>query len=254
MARYFLKLAYRGTAYHGWQIQENALTIQAVFNEKISLLTGETVNVTGCGRTDTGVHARQFFLHFDLQKGLPFSENDFVFKLNRFLPADIAVYGVWKVPSDAHARFDAVSRTYRYYIALHKDPFQYDLSMPLPGKLNIEAMQQASGYLPDYQDFTSFSKLHTQTKTNICHIQEAFWKQENGLLIFTLTADRFLRNMVRAIVGTLLEIGLGKMPPEEIRTIIEAKNRSVAGYSVPAKGLFLETIRYPENLEKLFNY
>ena len=252
MPRYFLKLAYRGTAYHGWQVQENAHTVQAEMNEKISVLCGETVNVVGCGRTDAGVHAREFYLHFDLGKELPLSGKDFVFKLNRFLPEDIAVYGAWKVPPQAHARFDAVSRTYRYYISLQKDPFARELSLSYTGSLDVKAMQQAVGYLMDYEDFTSFSKLHTQTATNRCRISEAKWKQTGNQLVFTITADRFLRNMVRAIVGTLLEIGKGKLKPEAIKTIIEAKDRAKAGFSAPAQGLFLEEVRYLAEMEKIF--
>ena len=248
MPRYFLQLAYRGTAYHGRQVQENAHTVQAEMNEKITLLCGEKVNVVGCGRTDTGVHARQFYLHFDLEKELPFSGKDFVFKLNRFLPEDIAVYGVWPVPAQAHARFDAVGRTYRYYILTEKDPFARELALFYTGKPDVEAMQRAANYLIGQQDFTSFSKLHTQTATNLCKITEARWRKEGNLLIFTLTADRFLRNMVRAIVGTLLEIGRGKRKPEEMQTIIEAKDRRKAGYSVPAQGLFLEKVEYPEEI------
>ena len=253
MPRYFLKLAYRGTAYHGWQIQDNAHTVQAEMNEKISVLCGETVNVVGCGRTDTGVHARNFYLHFDLKKSLAFEPEDFVFKLNRFLPEDIAVYGVWEVPPETHARFDAVSRTYRYYISLQKDPFARELAMSYTGKLDVAAMQQASRYLLDYEDFTSFSKLHTQTITNLCRISEAGWKQQGKKLVFTITADRFLRNMVRAVVGTLLEIGRGRMKPEEMKTIIEAKDRIKAGFSAPAQGLFLEEVKYPFELKSVIS-
>ncbi len=245
MSRYFLKLAYRGTAYHGWQIQKNAHTVQAEINEKINMLCDEPVNVVGCGRTDTGVHARNFFLHFDLQKPLAFTPQDFVFRLNRFLPEDIAVYGVWEVPKERHARFDAINRTYRYYISTQKDPFVQDTALIFTGKLNVDAMQLAAGYLMDYEDFTSFSKLHTQTATNHCLLTEARWEQTGNQLVFSITADRFLRNMVRAIVGTLLEIGKGKLKPEDMKTIIEAKDRSKAGYSVPAQGLFLEEVRYP---------
>ncbi len=251
MSRYFLKLAYRGTAYHGWQVQENAHTVQAEMNEKISTLCGEKVNVVGCGRTDAGVHAREFYLHFDLTNALPFTVEDFVLRLNRFLPEDIAVYGVWKVPPETHVRFDAISRTYRYYISRQKDPFVQDTALTFTGRLDMEAMQQAVKYLEDYDDFTSFSKLHTQTVTNICHISEVFLKPDNEMLVFTITANRFLRNMVRALVGTLLEMGRGRMTPEDIKKIIEAKDRQVAGYSVSAKGLFLEKIRYPEELERL---
>ncbi len=245
MPRYFLKLTYRGTAYHGWQIQENAHTVQAEMNEKISVLCGEPVDVTGCGRTDTGVHARNFYLHFDLQQPLTFTPQDFVFRLNRFLPEDIAVYGAWEVPPERHARFDAISRTYCYYISRQKDPFVQDTALIFTGNLDVDAMQQTAGYLLDYEDFTSFSKLHTQTTTNLCRLAEARWEQREQMLIFTITANRFLRNMVRAIVGTLLEIGKGKLKPEDMKTIIEAEDRCKAGYSAPAKGLFLEEVRYP---------
>lgn len=245
MTRYFLKLAYRGTAYHGWQIQDNAHTVQAELNEKISTLLGASINVVGCGRTDTGVHAREFYAHFEVQEPLGWKPEDFVFKLNRFLPHDIAVYLLKPVPNDLHARFSATSRTYRYFIAREKDPFRRDLSMEFTGPLQIEAMQQAASYLKHYTDFTSFSKLHTQTATNNCKVQEAFWSDEPPYLIFTITADRFLRNMVRAIVGTLLEIGKGKMSPGDMKEVIEARNRGRAGFSVPAQGLFLEHVRYP---------
>jgi tRNA pseudouridine38-40 synthase len=253
MSRYFLKLTYRGTAFHGWQIQENAHTVQAEMNEKISTLCEETVNVTGCGRTDTGVHARNFFLHFDLHQPLAFTPQDFVFRLNRFLPEDIAVLGVWEVPPETHARFDAISRTYRYYISRQKDPFVQDTAMAFMGRLDVVAMQQAAGYLLEYDDFTSFSKLHTQTTTNFCRLAEAQWEQTENQLIFTITSDRFLRNMVRAIVGTLLEVGKGKLKPEEMKSIIEAKDRSKAGFSAPAQGLFLEEVRYPFELGMMSN-
>jgi tRNA pseudouridine38-40 synthase len=253
MARYFLKLAYRGTAYHGWQVQQNAHTVQAEMNEKISLLCDEDVHVVGCGRTDSGVHAREFYLHFDLENTLPFDDKNFVFKLNRFLPKDIVVYGVWPVSARLHARFDAVSRRYRYYILTEKDPFLADMAMPYTRALSRKAMQQASEFLLGQQDFTSFSKLHTQTASNICHITEAYWKQTGNQLVFTITADRFLRNMVRAIVGTLLEVGRGKIKPDAIKEIIEAKDRSAAGFSVPAQGLFLEAVCYPSEWEALFS-
>jgi len=245
MIRYFLKLAYRGTAYHGWQVQENAHTVQAEINEKLSTLLGEPVNVVGCGRTDTGVHAREFYAHFEVAQPIRWKVKDFVFKLNRFLPHDIAVYFLKEGPNDLHARFSATSRTYRYYISQRKDPFSRDLSMEYTGHLNMEAMQEAASYLKNYTDFTSFSKLHTQTATNNCKIQEAFWATEGSYLVFTITADRFLRNMVRAIVGTLLEIGKGKMKATDIKTVIEARDRSRAGFSVPAQGLFLEQVNYP---------
>ncbi|MBN2615002.1 MAG: tRNA pseudouridine(38-40) synthase TruA [Bacteroidales bacterium] len=249
MQRYFVHLAYNGTAYHGWQIQPNAVTVQEVLNEKISLLTGEKVNLVGCGRTDTGVHARMFFAHFDLEKPLQIKPEEFVHKLNGFHLKDIAVYHLWPVPEDYHSRFSAVSRTYKYYISRVRDPFGRDQSWEYTGTLDVAAMQKAAEYLFDFTDFTSFSKLHTQTATNSCTISEARWEQNENQLVFTITANRFLRNMVRAIVGTLVEIGQGKLSPEEMNRIILSKDRGEAGFSVPANGLFLERITYPFALE-----
>lgn len=249
MVRYFLKLAYRGTNYHGWQIQENARTVQEELNQKIGLMTGETVNLVGCGRTDTGVHAREFYAHFELINPLSFQEKDFVVRLNSFLSRDIVVFDLFPVPEDYHARFSAIERTYKYYISRIKDPFERNFCLEYNAPLNIDAMKEATGYLFNFTDFTSFSKLHTQTVTNDCHIKKAFWELYDEKLVFTITADRFLRNMVRAIVGTLLEVGKGKMNPQEIEDVIMAKDRAKAGYSVPAKGLFLEKVEYPFSLD-----
>ncbi len=245
MKRYFIKLAYDGTGFHGWQIQQNAHTVQAELEQKIGLMLKQPIAITGCGRTDTGVHASEYYAHFEVDD-LRFAEKDFVFKLNRFLPNDIAVYDAFEVDTDMHARFSALSRTYKYYINQIKDPFTRQFSYYFNGALDIERMNTAAKLLLQFNDFTSFSKLHTQTATNLCSISEAAWKYfEPGKLVFTITADRFLRNMVRAIVGTLLEIGRGKMPPEAIADIIEAKNRSKACFSVSAKGLFLSEVKYP---------
>lgn len=244
MKRYFIRLAYNGGNYHGWQIQENAHTVQAELNEKLSLILGEQINVVGCGRTDTGVHAKAFYAHFE-SESVKNSLVDLRYKLDRFLPFDIVVFDVFEVASDMHARFSAINRTYRYYINQVKNPFLNGQSFFYHGPLDVENMKTASSYLFDYEDFTSFSKLHTQTNTNNCKIQLANWGSNNDQLIFTITADRFLRNMVRAIVGSLLEIGKGKLEPDDLKTIIEARDRSKAGYSVPAEGLFLEEITYP---------
>ena len=249
MVRYFLKLAYRGTNFHGWQAQENAHTVQEELNRKIGLMAGEAVNLVGCGRTDTGVHAREFYAHFELNDPLQIQEKDFVVKLNGFLSRDIVVFGLFSVPGDYHARFSVTQRTYRYYISRRKDPFERSFCLEYTAPLDIEAMQKAAGYLLKFTDFTSFSKLHTQTKTNDCNIKEAFWEVQGNMLIFTITADRFLRNMVRAVVGTLLEVGKEKMKPGEIENVIHAKDRGKAGYSVPAKGLFLEKVEYPFSLD-----
>jgi len=205
------------------------------------------MNVVGCGRTDTGVHAREFFAHFEVNE-LNLDMVDLRYKLDRFLPMDIAIHDVFAVAPDNHARFRAFSRTYRYYINHVKDPFREGLSYYYHGSLDIDKMNEATIYLLDYKDFTSFSKLHTQTNTNNCKVTEAIWEESSDGLIFTIKADRFLRNMVRAVVGTLLEIGKGKLEPEDMKSIIEARDRSRAGFSVPAEGLFLENVEY--NFEK----
>lgn len=247
--RYFMHLAYKGTGFHGWQLQDNAPTVQEFINTGLqNLLKGE-INVTGCGRTDTGVHARNFYAHFDFEEVLTKEECiDLCFKLNRFLPREITILKIFPVRENAHARFDALSRTYKYYINRRKDPFLDDYSFYLFGDLDVELMNKAALEMMTYNNFTSFSKLHTQTKTNDCRIMEARWEEEGHKLIFTIKADRFLRNMVRAIVGTLLEVGQHKISIEDFKNIIEKKNRSDAGYSVPAKGLFLEEVQYPDEI------
>ena len=250
MHRYFIKLAYNGANYHGWQMQDNARTVQQELNEKISLMLNHKVNLVGCGRTDTGVHAREFYAHFDLPDEFGEIDDTLAFRLNAFLPPDIVVYHIFQVPQEFHARFDAKSRTYRYYISRRKDPFRTAISYTYHAPLNLEKMKEAAEILFSYDDFTSFSKLHTQTKTNICRIMEAKWEEKGQLFVFTIKADRFLRNMVRAIVGTCLEIGKGKLAVEDMQRIIEAKDRSQAGFSVPPQGLFLEKIEYdfPEGI------
>ena len=243
MHRYFIKLAYNGTNYHGWQLQNNAHTVQAEITEKLSLLLREDISIVGCGRTDTGVHARDFYAHFEVSE-LKFATRDLIHKLNSFLPADIAIFDIYQVKPDLHARFSAVSRTYKYFIALNKDPFAENTSYHYVGKLDVENMNKACLSLIKYTDFTSFSKLHTQTATNNCKIQLAHFEYISDKLVFTIVADRFLRNMVRAIVGTLLEIGKGKLLPSDIDGIILDKDRSRAGFSVPAHGLFLNNVEY----------
>lgn len=248
MRRYFIKLAYNGTNYHGWQMQDNAHSVQAEITGKLSLLLKEDVGIVGCGRTDTGVHAREFFAHFEVPE-LKFGKQDLVYKLNNFLPPDIAIHNIYEVPLDLHSRFSATSRTYKYHITLIKNPFSEKTSYYYNGTLDIDAMNSACSFLLDYTDFTSFSKLHTQTATNNCVIKYAQFERIGNELVFTITADRFLRNMVRAIVGTLIEIGKRKMEAGEINSIIEAKDRGRAGFSVPAQGLFLERVGY-ESLDK----
>ena len=245
MYRYFIKLDYNGSPFHGWQIQPNAVTVQEWINRALSNLLKEEINVVGCGRTDTGVHARNFYAHFD-SKHVNISDNEnLIFKLNRFLPKEIFIHEITKMHSDAHCRFDAIERTYKYYITLQKDPFNFLYSSYLYGDIDIEKMNSASAKLFDYTDFTSFSKVDTDTKTNNCVIKKAEWKKSGNMLIFTISADRFLRNMVRAIVGTLLEVGKGKISVDDFCKIIETKDRSKAGVSAPANALFLEDVKYP---------
>lgn len=243
MKRFFLHLAYNGTRYHGWQIQPDAVSVQEELEKCLGLKIGEKVSITGCGRTDTGVHARNFYAHFDTEKNISDCD-DFVNKLNIFLPIDIVVYKCWEVDSNLHARFDAKSRTYHYQITRIKNPFHTDDAYYYYGHLDIKSMQEAANALFDYTDFTSFSKLHTQVKTNNCKIMKASFFEKDDLLIFEIKADRFLRNMVRAVIGTLLEVGRGKMTLEQFREVIEKKNRCSAGTSMPAHALFLENVEY----------
>ncbi len=244
MHRYFLQLSYKGTNYHGWQIQPNAISVQEVMEDALSKILREKIAVVGAGRTDTGVHASFFILHFDVAKSIP--ENlDVVYKLNSFLPHDIAVQKIWKVSKELHARFSATSRTYHYCISRVKNPFETGISFKYLKPLNIEKMNEAAKILLKYEDFTSFSRLHTDVKTNNCKIMLAQWMEKEQQLVFVIKADRFLRNMVRAVVGTLLEVGKGKLSIGEFRDIIEKKDRGAAGASAPAEGLFLVGIEYP---------
>jgi tRNA pseudouridine38-40 synthase len=245
--RYFIKLSFNGTYYRGWQIQPNASTIQQVLNEDLSLLLGEDIRVTGCGRTDAGVHARKFYAHFDCSSAEPV-EPGFPFRINGKLPGDIAIHRVMPVIQKAHARFDAISRIYEYHISRIKDVFNRELTHYIYGELDYSSMQLAGEMLKDYTDFTSFSKVDTDTKTNECRIMEACWDINRDRLIFTIQADRFLRNMVRAIVGTMLDIGFGRIDMNDFRKIIENRNRADAGTSAPARGLFLTDVQYPPEI------
>ncbi|MDR1181820.1 MAG: tRNA pseudouridine(38-40) synthase TruA [Bacteroidales bacterium] len=248
--RYFFKLAYNGENYFGWQIQSRHVSLQETLTKAVSLLLKEDVTIVGAGRTDTGVHAKDFYAHFDTS--FIFTETnkpDFIYRLNSFLPHDIVVYDILNVDENAHARFDALSRTYRYYVTTRKNPFTKPFTHRLFYSPNVEQMNICCKKMMNYVDFTSFSKVHTHTYTNNCHITQALWmSDETDLLIFEITADRFLRNMVRAIVGTLLEAGRGRISVEDFCTIIEQKDRRKAGISVPANALFLEKIVYPENI------
>lgn len=242
--RYFLELAYQGTHYHGWQVQPNAITVQQVLNQALSTILQETINVVGCGRTDTGVHASHFVAHFDSRNCELEAWKNFVFKLNCLLPQDVAVHKLYAVSADANSRFDATSRTYQYFINTVKDPFRQAFAARMYFDFDVEAMNQASQLLLQHIDFTSFSKLHTDAFTNNCKVTQAFWEKKGSELVFTITADRFLRNMVRAIVGTLLEVGKGKLSTGAFNEIILAKDRGRAGISVPAQGLFLVKVGY----------
>ncbi|SDS07536.1 tRNA pseudouridine(38-40) synthase TruA [Winogradskyella sediminis] len=244
--RFFIELSYNGKAYHGWQNQPNAISVQEVLEKALSTLLNTDIAIMGAGRTDAGVHASQMFAHFDYDGD--FKSIDIVYKLNSFLPKDIAVADVFKVQSDIHARFHATERTYHYKISTSKNVFDYDFAYQVQLPIDVEAMNEACKILFKYKDFQCFSKSNTDVKTYNCDIKEAYWTKQNEQLIFTITADRFLRNMVRAIVGTMLNVGLGKMKPETLHAIIASKNRSEAGFSVPAHGLYLVKIAYPETI------
>jgi tRNA pseudouridine38-40 synthase len=246
--RYFIFISYKGTSYHGWQVQPNGITVQKILDEALTVILNEKVATTGAGRTDTGVHALVFCAHFDCNEGDLDTRKNLVHKLNRYLPKDISVNEIRKVRNDANARFSALSRTYKYYIARKKDPFYDGSSWYIHGDLDVKAMNSASGLLLKHTDFTSFSKLHTDVKTNNCRVYEASWDQSDSMLVFTIRADRFLRNMVRAIVGTMADIGMGKKTLQEFEAIIKAKDRCKAGKSAPAQGLFLTGIEYPEDI------
>jgi tRNA pseudouridine38-40 synthase len=240
--RYFIKLAYNGTNYHGWQVQPNASSVQETLNKALSVILNEEINIMGAGRTDTGVHAKEMFAHFDYT---PTLEIDSVLhKLNSYLPKDIVIYDIIPVHEYAHARFDAKKRTYNYYITSVKDVFSQEESWYYHQNLDVVLMNQAAKILLNHTDFQCFSKVNTDVNTFNCIISEAYWTQVNNQLIFTISADRFLRNMVRAIVGTLVNVGLHKITLSDFNSIIENKNRNEAGFSVPAQGLFLTKIEY----------
>ena len=282
--RYFIELSYDGTAYHGWQIQPNGVSVQETLQKALSMLLRQDVQVTGAGRTDAGVHAAMMVAHFDIEAPLPAppvgeraaspvascSQEDkesspprgelerglergldldnLVYRLNGVLPHDIAVHKIYPVADDLHARFSARARTYYYYVHTRKSPFLRDRSWRLVRTPDFAAMNSAAATLLEYEDFTSFSKVNTDTKTNICHVRAARWVQLSDYeWRFEITADRFLRNMVRAIVGTLMEVGRGSLSVDGFRRVIEQKNRSAAGDSVPARGLFLQNVEYDLN-------
>lgn len=244
--RYFLILDYNGTNFCGWQRQPGQDTIQERIERALSTLLKTEIEIVGAGRTDTGVHARNYVAHFDSDTDNLHTDTDFLYRLNCILPFDICIQRIARVHPDAHARFDATRRTYKYYVTTRKDVFGYQFAERVRN-LNIDAMNAAAAKLLKYTDFTSFSKLNTDVKTNNCTIYDAHWDSADGEMLFTITANRFLRNMVRAIVGTLFDVGYGKLSTDDFCRIIEAKDRGQAGTSAPAKALFLEKIEYPYN-------
>lgn len=241
--RYFIEFSYNGSAYFGYQIQPYQISVQEELENALSTILREAIKTTGAGRTDTGVHAKKMFAHFETEKNL---DENLVRKLNSFLSENIAIKTIFKVADDMHARFSATYRTYEYYISLDKNPFSKDSSWQYwrQKPLDVNLMNEACKILFEYEDFTSFAKLHTDNKTNICKIYKAEWEKIGNQLKFTISADRFLRNMVRAIVGTMVEVGSGKITPHDMRQIIEDKYRNSAGVSAPAHGLFLVDVGY----------
>lgn len=245
--RYFIEIAYSGKNYHGWQNQPDSITVQEVLENSLSKILRTKIKVMGAGRTDAGVHAKQLFAHFDYQKIN--SVDDLIFKLNSFLANDISVQNLFQVNDDVHARFSALEREYQYIISLEKNPFTKDFSYQIYHKPNIDLMNQAANELLNYKDFQCFSRSNSDVKTYYCDVKIASWKSLGNQLVFTIKADRFLRNMVRAIVGTLLDVGFEKTSLSEFQEIIKSKDRSKAGTSAPAKGLFLTKVIYPEQIK-----
>ena len=243
MSRYFIHLAYNGTNYCGWQTQPELPTVQLTLEKGLSTLLRTPIAIVGCGRTDTGVHASDFYAHFDCPE--PFDTKQLVFKLNSYLPEDIVIFDIIPMADNAHARFDAVARTSQYHVSNQRLPFRQGLYCRIYFQPNIDQMNEAAQVLLEYEDFTSFAKLHTQVKTNICHLSEAHWDKIGEEWVFTIRSNRFLRNMVRSVTGTLLDVGRGKLTLEGLRQIVERKDRCAAGVSMPAQGLFLTKVEYP---------
>lgn len=243
--RYFMHLAYNGTPFHGWQIQPNADSVQQTLEYALGKLCGEELNIVGCGRTDTGVHAKDFYAHFDTPQQFDEAQlKQLTFKLNAFLPEEILIFSIFHVADDLHARFSATARTYQYHVSEQKQPFGKDFSHRVYVPLDEDLMNTAAAMLLGEHDFTSFSKLHTQTATNICNVTYAHWERTGNELVFTIKANRFLRNMVRAIAGTLIDVGRGKTSLDDLQRIIDSKDRCSAGTSLPAKALFLTKVEY----------
>ncbi len=244
--RYFLEIAYNGKKYFGWQRQPEQISVQQVLEETLSTLLRSEIKVTGAGRTDTGVHAKQLFAHFDFQE----IENkiELIFRMNSFLPKDISIKNIFLMRDDSHARFDALQREYKYYVSLQKDPFLKDFAFQINIRPNIDLMNEAAELLLHHRDFKCFSRSKTDVKTYNCTISKANWEERDNTLIFTIVADRFLRNMVRAIVGTLLDVGHCKTSLEDFKAILKSKSREEAGASAPAHGLYLTRVEYPAHI------
>lgn len=246
MARYFFEIAYKGTNYAGWQSQANATGVQTVVENALSKLLRSETKIVGSGRTDTGVHCLQQFFHADIDK--PFNEQDLLHRLNAFLPRDIAIRSVRAVKADASARYTALSRTYEYHITLVKDPMKTGLALHYFKPLNIQTMNKAAALLRGEHDFECFSKVKTDVNHFLCNIKQASWRQEGTKLVFTISANRFLRGMVRAIVGTLLDVGTGKISMSEFKNIVSSKDRKRAGANVDPHGLYLVKVNYPKSI------
>lgn len=244
--RYFLEIAYNGKNYCGWQKQPDENTVQQEIERFLSKVLQQEINTMGAGRTDAGVHARQMFLHFDVSEAITIT--NFLYRANSFLPPDISVLNIYKVNDDDHTRFNAIAREYKYYVSINKDPFSIASAYQIKNIPDLKLMNEAASSLLDYTNFQCFSKVNTGVHTFNCKVTKAAWALKDGKLVFTISADRFLRNMVRAIVGTLLEVGSGKITIAEFHDIIKSKNRGAAGTSVPAHGLYLTKIIYPETV------
>ena len=243
--RYFIELSYDGTPFVGWQRQPYGDSVQSCLENALSILFRKPLSIVGAGRTDAGVHAHQLFAHVDIYEHI---DQDLTFRLNKLLPKEIAVRNIFAVAHNAHARFDAVSRSYCYHITTQKNPFLQKRSYQFTKPLDVELMNQAAKILIDHDDFKCFSKSKTDVKTYICDIQHAHWQQDGSELVFSIQANRFLRNMVRAIVGTLIEVGLRKISISDLEVILTSRDRNQAGYSVPGHGLYLEKVNYPKHI------
>ncbi|MCG9910319.1 MAG: tRNA pseudouridine(38-40) synthase TruA [Flavobacteriales bacterium] len=247
MVRYFIELSYLGDNYCGWQIQPNGMTVQKTVEKALSTILRSPIKITGQGRTDSGVHALKSFAHFDVS-GLQMETELLVFKLNSLLPFDISIHNIVPVSDEAHARFSALSRSYRYIYCLRKNPFYHKRSWHIFKPLNLELMNSSTGYILGTHDFTSFSSAKSDTENRICMVKQFEFTQENDFIYLDITADRFVMNMVRTLAGTFAEIGLGKRLPEELPALLESKNRQTTGENAPPYGLYLKDVKYPEHI------